>query len=138
MHTVDLGIWVHLLTCFACKIDATVRMHGVLPANKVSGVWTKLSNRAAKLDGDECMFKLNSYKANILKMLLDEKKSTTSHQKAKKKRKPQAWEHHLLMNVCFLTCVPVCPTLNKHRITHKNTRSVTGNTQQHTQSHTCH
>jgi hypothetical protein len=113
MHTVDLGIWVHLLTCVAAKIDSTVNKHGVLPPSKVAAVWTRLSDRALKLDGDECMFKLNFYKGNILKMLLDERNSRGKTRKGKKKRKAQAWEHHLLMNVSVLyLCVGVFCTCN--------------------------
>jgi hypothetical protein len=104
MHTVDLGIWVHLLRCIAVKIDTTVRKHGILAANKVNRVWDNLSERANELDGDECMFKLNHYKGNVLKMLLNERNAQKFGTAEKKKRKAQAWEHHLLMNVCASVC----------------------------------
>ena len=115
MHTADLGLWVHILNCIAWKYDKTLKRYRVLPTAKVTGVWNKLEKRALDLNSDDCMLKMNWYKANYLKFLLYEK----LHPENKKKAKVQAWEHHLLMNVsicslccmyivCVLTCVQVC------------------------------
>ena len=99
MHTVDLGVWVHLITAIAVKLDKTIRKHGILPARRITAVWDKLASRGVALNPDESMFKLNRYKANFLRTLLEEKKDLGSKGKSKGKKKPQAWEHHLLMNV---------------------------------------
>jgi hypothetical protein len=99
MHTVDLGIWVHLITSIAVKLDKTMKKYGILPAHRIAAVWEKLASRGLALNADECLFKLNSYKANYLKILVEEKKQVGSNSKAKGKKAPQAWEHHLLMNV---------------------------------------
>jgi hypothetical protein len=102
MHTVDLGIWVHLITAIAVKLDKTIRKYGILPAHRIAAVWDKLGSRGVGLNADECLFKLNAYKANYLKILLEEKKQVGSKSKPKGKKKVQAWEHHLLMNVSYV------------------------------------
>jgi hypothetical protein len=99
MHTVDLGIWVHLITAIAVKIDRTIRRYGILPAKRVAAVWEKLATRGMQLNADDTMVKLNAYKANYLKILVEEKRKQMSQTRATGKKKPQAWEHHLLMHV---------------------------------------
>jgi hypothetical protein len=105
MHTIDLGIWVHLLTAVAYKLDKTVRYGGVLSAAKVAGVWKKLEDRAAQMSSDDSMLTLNAYKAKYMKILLDQKNQlyAGSANKQKKSKKLQAWEHHVLM------LVSLCP-----------------------------
>ncbi len=97
MHIVDLGIWVHLLTCIAWRVDKTLKKYHVLPASRVMGVWDKLHTRARLINQDDAMFKLNWYKINFIKVLLQERLS--SHDAKHTKKKIQAWEHHVLMNV---------------------------------------
>jgi hypothetical protein len=105
MHTVDLGVWVHLLTCIACKFDASLKKYHILKADKIAGIWDRLAERVELLDPDECMFRMNKYKGNFLKYSLQERQEVQSKSKQKvKKMKFEAWEHHLLMNVsdvCF-------------------------------------
>jgi 16S rRNA G966 N2-methylase RsmD len=45
MHTVDLGIWVHLITSIAVKLDKTMKKYGILPAHRIAAVWEKLASR---------------------------------------------------------------------------------------------
>eukprot|EP00961_Rhodomonas_salina_P149177 2007879-Rhodomonas_salina.1 len=63
MHTVDLGVWVHLLTCISVKYDQVARKYNVLKAAEVSAIWDELGQRVRLLDPDLCMFKLNAYDA---------------------------------------------------------------------------
>jgi hypothetical protein len=46
MHTVDLGIWVHLMDAIAWKVDQTLKTYDILPSDRVSSVWNKLHERA--------------------------------------------------------------------------------------------
>ncbi len=59
MHTVDLGVWVHLITAIAVKLNKTIRKHGILPAQRIAAVWDKLARGKVALNPDERMFKLN-------------------------------------------------------------------------------
>ena len=104
MHTVDLGIWVHLLTCIASKYDNVLHKYGILPAADIAKVWDKLAKRAADMDGDDCMLKLNEYKIRYMHILLEAKKNSD-----KKSKTVEAWEHHLLMlvNVCCACAICV-------------------------------
>lgn len=106
MHTVDLGVWVHLLTCIAVKYDQVARKYNVLKAAEVSAIWDELGRRVRLLDPDLCMFKLNEYKGNFLKFCLMERQDSKSNKKNKaKKKKFEAWEHHILMNVSIVYSV---------------------------------
>ena len=103
MHTVDLGIWVHLITAIGVKIENILKYKQILSPAQISQVWDKLQRRGMQLNPDDSMIKLNWYKANIVKHLTQERLNPKE-----KFKKPQAWEHHLLMNVC----VPVCPDVS--------------------------
>lgn len=110
MHTVDLGVWVHLLLCIACKYDATLRKYGLLSHKEVMGVWDRLASRVRDLDQDECMFKINSYKGDFLKHKLMERLHANKKKKPKK-TSFEAWEHHLLMNVSIVCCAHIKYTM---------------------------
>jgi hypothetical protein len=117
MHTVDLGIWVHLLTCIASKYERTLKSHRILSAKQINAVWNRLGSRAKELDADDTMFRLNEYKATFMRKLLLDLQSQQNNQK-KKGRNPQAWEHHLLMlvqivyNLCAALVLFVCCDLS--------------------------
>jgi hypothetical protein len=100
MHTIDLGIWVHLLTCIASKYERTLKTHCILTAKQINAVWDRLGSRAKELDADNTMFKLNEYKATFMRRLLLDLQSQQNQKK--KGRNPQAWEHHLLMLVLYV------------------------------------
>jgi hypothetical protein len=102
MHTIDLGIWVHLLTCIASKYERTLKTHRILTAKQINAVWDRLGSRAKELDADNTMFKLNEYKATFMRRLLLDLQSQQNQKK--KGRNPQAWEHHLLMLVLYNAC----------------------------------
>lgn len=103
MHTVDLGIWVHLLTCIAVQINDTCLEGNILLQAQVLPIWRELNNRAQSLNPDDCMFKMNDFKANYLHHLW---KVKTHPDKSLKTM--EAWEHHIMMLVCisliFLHC----------------------------------
>jgi hypothetical protein len=94
MHTVDLGIWTHLLTCIACTYDNVVSQHRILPPKRVSSIWNKLEQRCKDLNPYETMLRVNKFKARFLHFRLMEKKDPNA-----RKRKLEAWEQHLLMLV---------------------------------------
>ena len=108
MHTVELGLWVHLLNCIAWTYDCTLKKYSILPHAKVTAVWDKLEKRAyivGRTYSDDSMLNLNWYKANYLRFLLYERLDPEKN----KAKKVQAWEHHLLMNViCLLVCKLPC------------------------------
>jgi hypothetical protein len=95
MHTVDLGIWVHMMRAIAVRIDDTLRSHGILTEREVNEVWIELVERSDDWDGDATMFHMNQWKGKYLKHLLDCKRN---HEQEKKL---EAWEHHILMLVCM-------------------------------------
>jgi len=45
MHTVDLGLWIHLLSSVAVTYHNVAKKHNVLTTNQVEGIWDKLSTR---------------------------------------------------------------------------------------------
>lgn len=98
MHTVDLGIWVHLLTAISVRIDSTVRKYGILKGKKIEAVWDRIVERAGDWDQDESLFKMNKFKAQYMRHLLAVRQS-----KDKKQKNIEAWEHHLIMLV--ISCI---------------------------------
>ena len=62
--------------------------------------------RAKLINQDDAMLKLNWYKINYIKSLLQEKLKV--QESRQKKQKVQAWEHHLLMNVSANLCDVLC------------------------------
>ena len=57
MHTVDLGLWMHLLSSVAVHFHNVAKMHNVLTTSQVEGIWDKLSTRYAAICYDlvSCM-----------------------------------------------------------------------------------
>jgi hypothetical protein len=76
-----------------------LRRYHILPAHRIKGTWDKLAERAAEINVDDAMFRLNDYKAKYLYQLLILKENPNH-----KFKKVQAWEHHLLM---LVSCVHV-------------------------------
>jgi hypothetical protein len=45
MHTVDLGLWIHLLSSIAVQYHNVAKMHNILSTSHVEGIWDRLSTR---------------------------------------------------------------------------------------------
>ncbi len=104
LHTVDLGIWVHMLTAIAYKIDETLEYGSILGRGRIEDVWKRLCDNAEHINEQDSLIKVNRFKALYLKTLLDQRKHVQSGSKMKKpqSRKLEAWEHHILM---LVSCV---------------------------------
>lgn len=98
MHTVDLGIWVHMLHSVHYTYDAAVRPFSASAESDLEEVWGTLSSRLQGLDSTDSMFSLNSFKGNFMIRIRDE-----VFQSNAKHKTFQAWEHQLLMQVSKLT-----------------------------------
>ncbi len=96
MHTVDLGIWVHMMECIAVTIHATSVAGQVFTNAK--DIWDEIVQRSQELDPDDCMLSVNSFRAGYLHHLWKAKQEKDR----KYKKKLEAWEHHVLMLVCKL------------------------------------
>ena len=94
MHTIDLGIWVHMLHSFHFSFDAIIRQDSFYTDKEVNDVWGELSERLQSLDRDDSMFQLNSFKGNFMLRIKDEVYNPNVKHKTF-----QAWEHQLLMQV---------------------------------------
>lgn len=108
MHTVDLGIWVHLITAIAYKYDEILNCMGLLSPARIANAWKRLSSRCQDISSADSMLSINEYKASYMKILLDQKKAAGSALHKETYRKLEAWEHHILMLVSnYMFCL--CP-----------------------------
>ena len=94
MHTVDLGLWPHVVTAIARKIEHALSQWGFIRSDKIQNVWKRLSENLQNLEPDVAMFKINAFKGNFISRLLEDESDQN-----KKSKTFQAWEHHLLMKV---------------------------------------
>lgn len=101
MHTVDLGIWVHLLTAIAYKYESTLKSPNILSQVTIDAVWKRLEERAQAIKQEDSMLKVTPYRARYMKFLLDNRRKASKGKKDKKGRSLESWEHQIVMLVMF-------------------------------------
>jgi hypothetical protein len=95
MHTVDLGIWNHLQMCLVHEYETEMRKFGCSQADQ-DALWQEFSDRLRSMDGDDCMMKVNVYKADCMLRVCKD------YHASEAKPSPmnlQAWEQQLLLLV---------------------------------------